>query len=156
MLIERKYTLERDDENGYWMLLHDGVGMAKSKSRNVLKRIRDALEAVEGGGVYGLTVEAAYDHRRGVVLALQGAHLIVRTSTGQLEDWNATGCHVVEPARPDKATPWNDPAIGVLSAVALLKRCLAYGISTQHAEGQEIVDDVRAFLKAREDAQPVP
>lgn len=153
MLIERRYTLVRDDDNGYWMLLDDNVGIAKSKSRRSLMRIRDALEAVEGGGVYGLTVEKS-NGKRGVVLDFNRLLLIVRTTTNHLEEWVASACHVVEPERPDKITPWNDPAIGVLPAVELLKQWLQDAhFGTGYPELKEATEQ---FLKAREDAQPVP
>lgn len=157
MITRREYTIEKDDDNGCWMLLEDGVGIARSKSRNALRRIRDALWAVEGGGLVGLTVEEDIDDRpRGVVQAISDNYLVVRLADGKLDTWNAGDCRLVEPERPDKPTPWNDPAIGVISAVDLLKRVLACSIDTMGSELEAVAQDIRQFIKAREDAQPTP
>lgn len=157
MIMRRVYELVPDVDNGFWMLLEDGVGMARSKSRNPLRRIRDALMAVEGGGLVGLTVVEDGDEPqpRGVVQAISGNDLIVRLADDRLDSWNVRDCRLVEPERPDKPTPWNDPAIGVIPAVDLLKRVLACGIDTMGAELEAVADDIKQFIKAREDAQPV-
>jgi len=167
-MTRREYTIEKDDDNGCWMLLEDGIGMARSKSRTVLRRLRDALWAVEGGGLVGLTVkEDGGDKRRGVVQAISGCELIVRLSDDGLAAWNVGTCSLVEPERPDKPTPWNDPAIGIIPAVALLKRVVA--IAANEDPGQDystpsefryaidsLAEDVAKFIQAREDAQPTP
>lgn len=154
-MIRREYTIEKDDDNGFWMLLEDGVGIARSKSRNSLKRIRDALWAVEGGGLIGLTVEEDIDdHPRGVVQAISGNDLIVRLVDGKLDVWHAGDCRLIEPERPDKPTPWNDPAIGIYPAVALLQRVLACGIGEMGRELEAVAIDIEIFLRAREAAQP--
>lgn len=153
-MLRREYTIECDDDNGCWMLLEDGVGLARSKSRKVLVRLRDALWAVEGQGLAGLTVENDVEHCRGVVQGIDGPLLTVRKSNNKLATWVAGSCSVVEPERPDKPTPWNDPAIGVLPAVELLKRVLACGYSGE--ELRTVGEDIQRFLKARADAQPTP
>lgn len=43
----RSYSITLDADAGYWVLLEDGIGMAKSKSRNGLQRIRDALTGMQ-------------------------------------------------------------------------------------------------------------
>jgi hypothetical protein len=101
-------TIESDDYDGYYMLVDDGIGMCKSKSRNVLVRVRDALNAIRETGLVGLTVESAKD-TRGVVLALSDMYLVVRQPDNMLALWRIDNCRVVEPERPDKPTKFNDP-----------------------------------------------
>ena len=154
-MIRRVYELVADEDNGYWMLLEDGIGVAKSKSRNALRRIRDALVAIEGAGLVGLTVMEDIDPRpRGVVQAISGNDLIVRLADDKLDSWNVRDCVLVEPERPTTPTPWNDPAIGIYPAVDLLKRVLACGIDTMGHELEVVADDIKKFLEAREKAQP--
>jgi len=110
-------TIEGDENDGYYMLVDDGIGMCKSKSRNVLVRVRDALNAIRGTGLFGLTVEntdGAIPNRggvrpRGVALALLGPSVVVRKPDGKLDMWSITDCRIVEPERPDKPTKFNDP-----------------------------------------------
>ena len=148
-------TIESDDDNGYWMLLDDGIGIAKSKSRNALVRIRDALNAIRETGLVGLTVEEdARERPRGVVLAIAGNDLIVRLSDNTLDSWCARDCLIVEPERPTTPTPWNDPAIGIFPAVDLLKRVLACRVATLGPELAAVAGDIEKFLKEREKAQP--
>jgi len=163
----RVYEIVADVDNSYWMLLEDGIGMAKSKSRNALKRIREALVAVEGAGLVGLTVEeiavrndhnytgiSTNDNVRGVVQAISGNDLIVRLTDDKLDSWNVRDCRLVEPEKIDTPTPWNDPSIGIYPAVDLLKRVLACGIDTSGHELEAVAEDIREFLKARDAAQP--
>jgi len=108
--LRRALTIESDDYDGYYMLVDDGIGMCKSKSRNVLVRVRDALNAVRDTGLVGLTVEEDIDDKaRGVVLAISGNDLIVRLADGKLDSWTVCDCRIVEPERPDKPTKFNDP-----------------------------------------------
>jgi hypothetical protein len=110
-------TIESDEHDGYYMLVDDGIGMCKSKSRNVLVRVRDALNAIRGTGLFGLTVEnigGAIPTRggarlHGVALALSGPSVVVRMPDGKLDMWSITDCRIVEPERPDKPTKFNDP-----------------------------------------------
>jgi hypothetical protein len=157
-ITRRVYEIVADEDNGFWMLLEDGIGMARSKSRNVLKRVREALQAVEGAGLVGLTVEEdSAEKPRGVVQAISGNDLIVRLTDDRLDSWNVRDCRLVEPERPDKPTPWNDPAIGIIPAVDLLERVIDFAALDRCGAGMDaIVDDIKKFLKAREDAQPVP
>jgi hypothetical protein len=163
MSIRREYSLVADEENGYWMLLQDDVGIAKSKSRNSLKRIRDALRAVEDAGLVGLLVENTKDtvpsridgFPRGVVLAINGHDLIVRRTDDKLDEWLITHCRLVEPEKPTTPTPWNDPAIGIYTAVKLLQRVVDFDTLERAGAGfRPIADDIRKFLEAREAAQP--
>jgi hypothetical protein len=161
-------TIEMDEENGYFMLIDDGIGLAKSKSRNVLVRIRDALNAVRETSLVGLTVENTADNipsrvngfPRGVVLAQDAPRgLVVRLAEGKLDVWSVHTCRVVEPERPKCDTPWNDPAIGVLSAVELLQRWQALDGHLNSASAVEeicgkLTDDTRKFLEARKAAEP--
>lgn len=163
MLTRRVYEITADEDNSYWMLLEDGVGIAKSKSRNALRRIRDALEAVEGEGLVGLTVEG-HDlqkpppWKRGVIQAINGDSFtfIVRLEDDRLDIWSIRDCRLVEPERPTTPTPWNDPAIGIYPAVDLLKRVI--GVANLNGElGRlavvSLAEDVEKFLAAREAAQ---
>ena len=145
-------TIEKDDDGGCYRLIDDGIGLCTSKSRNVLVRIRDALNAVRETGLVGLTVACGADP--GVVLALCSGppQLVVRRANGQLHTWMAADCRVIEPAPPDRDTPGNEPPIGVLTACELLRRWL---VETQ--DGPEgIATDTRNFLAARQAAEPVP
>lgn len=159
-MIKKVYEIVTFEDAGYWMLLEDGIGMAKSKSRNALKRIRDALQTAQETGLIGLTVEIE-GVKRGIVQAISDrADLIVRRTgvlqTDNLEVWPVHACRLVEPDKIDTPTPWNDPAIGVIPAIKLLERVLACGIDTMGHELETVADDIKKFLKAREDAQPTP
>lgn len=164
-------TIEMNDDMGYFMLLDDDIGMCKSKSRNVLVRIRDALNAVRKTGLVGLTVENHIDtvgtringFERGVVLALSNTRLIVRLTDNSLDEWYVGNCQVIEP--PTKTpTPWNDPAIGVLPAVELLRGFLEFAdVAIEHDPDlgsrralEKLVADTKAFLAARKAAEPTP
>jgi hypothetical protein len=162
---EAMITIERDDDNGYFMLVDDGIGLTKSKSRNVLVRIRDALNAVRETSLVGLTVHNNTKNpvgdslvgntlkTHGVVLALgSSGDLIVRLADGKLDEWAVQDCRVVEPERPTQNTPWNDPAIGILTAVELLKRWMH--VHADHGDGIAIAEDTRTFLAARKAAEP--
>jgi len=168
-------TIEKNDEMGYFMLLDDDCGICKSKSRNALVRIRDALNAVRKIGLVGLTVENHVDtmgtringFECGVVLALANNRLIVRLPDDRLDEWYVGNCQVVEPPSP-APTPWNDPAIGVLSAVELLRSFLTFAndvlntvepvdLDNVGRRGiEKIIADTEAFLAARKAAEPVP
>lgn len=167
-------TIEKNDDMGYFMLLDDDIGMCKSKSRNALIRVRDALNAVRKTGLVGLTVENHVDtmgtringFERGVVLALANSRLIVRLPDDTLSEWYVGNCQVVEPPSP-APTPWNDPAIGVLPAVELLRSFLEFANDALITEPvdlynvgrrglEKIVADTAAFLAARKAAEPVP
>jgi hypothetical protein len=159
VITRRVYEIVSDDDNSFWMLLEDGCGIARSKSRNALRRIRDALVAVEGGGLVGLVVEEDIDPRpRGVVQAISGNDLIVRLPDDKLDSWNVRDCRLVEPERPTTPTPWNDPAIGIYPAVDLLKRVVALANMEDHAELAlavvDVAEDAEKFLEARKAAQP--
>jgi hypothetical protein len=145
-------TIEHDDDGGCYRLLDDGIGLCISKSRNVLVRVRDALNAVRETGLVGLTVACGADS--GVVLALCSGppQLVVRRANGQLHTWLVVDCCVVEPARPDKDTPSNEPGIGVYAACELLKQFLA----CEEEELDALAGDVEKFLAARKAAEPVP
>lgn len=163
--------IEHDDDGGCFRLIEDGIGLCTSKSRNVLVRIRDSLNAVGQESLGGLTVETPDSYntktervvtvKRGVVLAYSGAYLIVRLPDGQLDEWFPKDCRVVEPEKPARDTPGNEPAIGVYAALKLLERWL--GVSG-HLDGapanveiaMKIADETRKFLQARADAEPVP
>lgn len=88
--------IEHDDDGGCFRLIDDGVGLCTSKSRNVLVRLRDALNAVRATGLTGLTVENTKDtvpsridgFPRGVVLALSDAHLVIRKPDNMLDLWH--------------------------------------------------------------------
>jgi hypothetical protein len=159
-------TIEMDDDAGYFMLIDDGIGLAKSKSRNVLVRIRDALNAVRETSLTGLAVEYRVDtmgtridgYPRGVVLAFSTAGFLVRLSNNKLDEWPVRNCHIVEPERPTTPTPWNDPAIGIYPAVELLKRVVTLSNLEDRAELAlavvDVAEDAEKFLKAREIAQP--
>lgn len=164
-------TIEHDDDGGCFRLIDDGIGLCTSKSRSVLVRVRDALNAIRATGLVGLTVEHRTDtipHRvegypRGVVLALVSApvQLVVRLADDKLDTWHVKDCKIVEPARPDKDTPGNEPGLGVNVAVQLLLRWLESdrlqaetGVDDR-AHGR-IVADTQKYLKARKRAEPVP
>jgi hypothetical protein len=154
-------TIECDDDGGCYRLLDDGIGLCVSKSRNVLVRVRDALNAVRETGLVGLTVACGAD--TGVVLALCSGppQLVVRRANGQLHTWLVVDCCVVEPARPDKDTPSNEPGIGVYAACDLLHRwteaSTGYGVTPERVERvMQLKTETANFLKARADAEPVP
>lgn len=184
-------TIEHDDDGGCFRLIDDGIGLCTSKSRNVLVRLRDALNAVGESNLGGITVKHQKDtipnrvdgYPRGVVLALVSGppQLVVRrTDNNALDVWHVTDCVVVEPARPDKDTPSNEPPIGVRTACELLTRWL-HEVTGGHALDQwiaaqgrvenvdpnqalfdlvtrttKIVNDTQKFLAARAAAEPVP
>lgn len=153
--------IERDDDGGCFRLIEDGIGLCTSKSRNVLVRIRDALNAVGETSIGGLTVEHTDGRMRGIVLTYSGAYLIVRLPDGRLGEWFPKDCRIVGPEKPQRDTPSSEPAIGVYAALRLLERWL--GVSS-HLEGapanveiaMKIADETRKFLQARADAEPVP
>lgn len=148
--------IEKDEDNGYFMLVDDGIGLAKSKSRNVLVRIRDALNAVRETGLVGLTVRTRPPGLTGVVLALSRRGLVVRLLDGALGDWPIEQCQIIEPERPTTPTPWNDPAIGILPAVELLKRALHLE-NLENLTGRDpsqLAIDITEFLEARRAAEP--
>jgi len=152
-------TIEKDDDAGCHRLIDDGIGLCNSKSRNVLVRIRDALNAVHATGLAGLTVESTKDtipnrvdgQPRAVVLALSDAHLVVRKSDNMLDLWHVGECRVVDPARPEKDTPSNEPAIGVYTACELLTRWLH-----EYGDPDKIEAATKKFLAARKRAEPTP
>lgn len=152
-------TIEHDDDGGCFRLLDDDVGLCTSKSRNVLVRLRDALNAVRATGLAGLTVENTKDtvpsridgFPRAVVLALSDAHLVVRKLDNMLDLWRVCECRVVDPARPDKETPSNEPAIGVRTACELLTRWMH-----EYGDPDKIEAATKKFLAARKRAEPVP
>lgn len=160
--------IEKDDDAGCFRLIDDGIGLCTSKSRNVLVRIRDALNAVGQTGLQGLTVEHVKDtipnrvdgYPRGVVLGLCSGppQLVVRREPGikgltenKLDVWMAVECRVVEPAKPDRDTPSNEPPIGVLTACELLTRWLH-----EYGDPDAIEAATKKFLAARKRAEPVP
>lgn len=161
--------IERDDDGGCFRLIEDGVGLCASKSRNVLVRVRDALNAIGETSIGGLTVENTKDTvptridgpPRGVVLAYSSPYLIVRRADNRLDEWFIKDCRIVEPEKPSRDTPSSEPAIGIYAALRLLERWL--GVS-HHLEGapanveiaMNIAKDTRIFLQARADAEPVP
>lgn len=169
--------IERDDDAGCHRLIDDdygvGVGLCISKSRNVLVRIRDALNAVNKTGLVGLTVEHVKDtipnrvegNPRGVVLALTGGppQFVVRLADGRLDAWTVTDCRIAEPVRPEKDTPSNEPTIGVHAACVLLKRwativahfAARFGLETD-VDVLQLTVDTETFLKARADSEPTP
>jgi hypothetical protein len=144
-------TIEKDDDGGCYRLIDDGIGLCTSKSRNVLVRIRDALNAVRETGLVGLTVACGADP--GVVLALCSGppQLVVRRANGQLHTWMAADCRVIEPAPPDRDTPSNEPPIGVLTACELLTRWLH-----EYGDPDAIEAATKKFLADRRAAEPVP
>lgn len=163
-------TIEADEDGGCHRLIDDGIGLCTSKSRNVLVRIRDALNAVRETGLVGLTVEKAIgtvadkQSIRGVVCAvvaaphgafgdaaIVSAGLIVRRDGGKLEVWAAHTCSVVEPARPEKDTPSNQPPIGVRTACELLTRWLH-----EYGDPDKIESATTKFLADRRAAEPTP
>lgn len=158
-------TIEMDEDAGYFMLVDDGIGLAKSKSRNVLVRIRDALNAVRETSLVGLTVENRTDNvpsrvegfPRGAVLALAGDRLVVRLADNKLALWPVAICCVIEPEPPKRNTPWNDPAISVSVAAELLTRWLRLNASPRDTPVGEIMalaKTTTTFLEAREAAEP--
>jgi hypothetical protein len=153
-------TIEKNDDAGCFMLIDDGIGLAQSKSRNVLVRIRDALNAVRETSLVGLTVEntdGTIPNRggvrpRGVVLALDSpGDFVVRLPDGKLDEWSVKNCRVVEPDPPTRDTPWNSPVIGVRPAIELLKRWLA--LQRDDRREAELVQATETFLEAREAAE---
>lgn len=157
----KTYTITCDEENGYHMLLEDGIGMAKSKSRNALRRIRDAL-TVENA-LIGLTVKLIdlqessrkiQTHTWGVVLAVSEDTLVVRLSDDHLDRWTISACQIVDPDQIDKETHASDPPnIGILAAVKLLERFLSRNRDSV-GDLYDLAEDVKKFLAAREAAQP--
>ncbi len=152
-------TIEADEDSGCHRLIDDGIGLCTSKSRNVLVRIRDALNAVRATGLAGLTVESTKDtipnridgQPRAVVLALSDAHLVVRKSDNMLDLWRVCDCRVVEPTRPEKDTPSNEPPIGVRTACELLTRWLH-----EYGDPDKIESATTKFLADRRAAEPTP
>jgi len=162
-------TIEHDDDGGCFRLLDDGIGLCTSKSRNVLVRVRDALNAVRETGLVGSTVAKLIGtrsdkqpvHIHGVVCAIVAvphgvsailtAGLVVRRDDSKLEVWTAHECSVVEPARPDRDTPSNEPPIGVRTACELLTRWL-----NEYSDPDAIDRDTRKFLADRRAAEPTP
>ena len=148
-------TIEKNDEEGYYMLLQDESGMCKSKSRNVLVRIRDALNAVAATSLIGHTVEEnGGEHPRGVVLAIAGNDLIVRLSSNKLDSWNVRDCCIIEPEHKRSTCEWHDPAIGVMPAVALLHCWLQLSPTSKPEEVAVVAAATEKFIEMREAAQP--
>lgn len=154
--------IEHDDDGGCFRLIDDGVGLCISKSRNVLVRIRDALNAVGQTGLQGLTVKHQKDtipnrvdgYPRGVVLALVSGppQLVVRrVDNNALDVWHVTECVVVEPEKPKRDTPSNEPGLGVHAACELLMRWLH-----EYGDPDKIETATKKFLTARKRAEPVP
>ncbi len=165
--------LQHDEDAGYWILLEDGVGLAKSKSRTVMVRIRAALSAPNA--LVGLTVEQVKDtipnridgYPRGLVLGVADpVQLIVRLADDRLATWNINDCKVVDAPKPEKATPSNDPAdIYIDGAVNLLLRWVEAmalsdgpaGIAVVNADRRhKLTVDTQQFLKARKRAEATP
>jgi hypothetical protein len=159
-------TIEHDDDGGCFRLLDDGIGMCTSKSRSVLVRVRDALNAIRATGLVGLTVKHQKDtipnrvdgYPRGVVLALVSGppQLVVRRADDKLDVWPVLDCVVVEPERPEKETPSNEPGLGVHAAVALLLRWLEASSLESPERTAKVRKETEQFLKARKRAEPVP
>lgn len=157
-------TIEKNDEEGYFMLLDDGIGMCKSKSRNVLVRVRDALNALANTGLVGHTVDNRYDSMetrvngfpRGVVLAHASNGIVVRLPDGQLDVWEiGTGkIFIIEPTHPKSTAEWHDPAIGAGPAVALLQCWLQLSPTSEPEEVAAVAAATRKFIEMREAAQP--
>lgn len=153
--------IEHDDDGGCFRLIDDGIGLCTSKSRNVLVRIRDALNAVRETGLAGLTVEYRVDtipnridgFPRGVVLALVSspAQLVVRLPDDKLDIWLVNNCKVVEPTPPKRDTPSNEPPIGVRMACDLLTRWLH-----EYSDPDAIEAVTKKFLADRRAAEPIP
>lgn len=151
--------IEKDDDGGCFRLIDDDVGLCTSKSRNVLVRVRDALNAVRETGLVGLTVKHQKDtipnridgYPRGVVLALVSGppQFIVRLADNRLDVWPVIECHIVEPAKPGRDTPSNEPPIGVRTACDLLTRWLE-----EYGDPDEIETATKKFLAARKRAEP--
>lgn len=150
--------IERDDDSGYWRIIEDGVGIAKSKSRNCCIRIRDALNAIGNVSLIGSTVRPMDSelNASGVVLAVSDKGLIVRLNNGFLDLWDIIGSQIIEPEYPDKETTFNDPAIGVLSAVELLQRFLSVANTLNEHDLADLVENTTTFLSQRESAEPIP
>jgi len=159
-------TIEQDDDGGCFRLLDDGIGLCISKSRSVLVRVRDALNAIRETGLVGLTVKHQKDtipnridgYPRGVVLALVSGppQLVVRRADGKLDVWPVIDCVVVEPERPEKETPSNEPGLGVHAATQLLLRWLEASSFESPERNAKVRKDTEQFLKARKRAEPVP
>ena len=157
-------TIEHDDDGGCFRLLDDGIGLCTSKSRNVLVRVRDALNAIRETGLVGLTVKQVKDtipnrvdgYPRGVVLALVSGppQFVVRRPDNKLDIWPVIDCVVVEPEPPEKETPSNEPPIGVRTAVTLLERFLS--CEREVSIDSDLVRDTNKFLADRRAAEPVP
>lgn len=151
--------IERDDDAGCFRLIEDGVGLCTSKSRNVLVRVRDALNALGKMSLDGVTIACGAD--TGVAMGLcDGSFpkLIVRRPDGQLHAWRIDDCRVVEPETPARDTPSNEPPIGVRTACVLLERFLALEIDTDGDydadAAEELVHDAKKFLADRKAAEP--
>jgi len=153
--------IEHDEDGGCFRLIDNGIGMCTSKSRTVLIRIRDALNAVRETGLVGATVEHRVDtipnridgFPRGVVLALCSGppQLVVRLADDTLDTWLANSCRIITPPLPPCETPGNEPPIGVRTAITLLERWLLEARGTDGIES-----DTRAYLAARAAAEPTP
>lgn len=158
-----RITIRCDDDAGYWMILQDGCGIAKTKSKTQALRIRDALNAVFEDGLCGLTVENTTDniparvdgYPRAVVLALTGMHLVVRKPDDKLDVWAVADCRIVSPGPPDKETVADDPPnIYIYGACELLRRFIACGVEDLGKELADVALDAKTFLALREREQP--
>jgi hypothetical protein len=152
--VTKHLELEHDDDAGYWLLREDGVGLAKSKSRTVMMRVRAALSAPNA--LVGLTVELG-DGRvqgHGLVLGLApSAQLVVRLADDRLATWSISDCKIVDAPKPDKDTPSDDPPnIYISGAVQLLEQVLK---ADSVDEFNALISDIKKFLAARAAAEAV-
>lgn len=116
---DRRVTLERDDKNGYVNVMQHGAILSRTKSINVARRIRDALNApdslvgqtIEGSVPYAGVVGGPLRDVRGVVLVLvPGATVgvVLRKADGTLDSFPIPflegAMRIVEPDAPEPVT----------------------------------------------------
>lgn len=92
-----KIHIESDQELGIVRIMDEHGCLAHTKSRNVARRIRDALNSP--WSIIGQSV--SFDHRHGVIQEVAWSHghvgyiFLVRIGD-QLEEWEAEQCQLVE------------------------------------------------------------
>jgi hypothetical protein len=138
-------TFERWEEGGYYIIKEDSIGLSQTKSRNVARRVCDALNAPNL--LVGRTVKkvAGTEYRdatqqiidQAVVLAISSSgQLIVRFSSGQLAEWPVMDCKIIEPlsevglpldnnGKPIEDPPFRAPSLLSDADVKLIVTALA-------------------------------
>lgn len=105
-----KIDIEVDDRVGCLRLVEDGVGLCTTKSRNVARRIRDALDK---DTLVGSRVRWDYTDQEAVVVAICGpTSLIVRYDNNALDVVGLAGDRapitIVPHPKPEADTPVDD------------------------------------------------